>query len=103
MAGMFPAADEAWLTSLRKGNAMKRFLALALVATLGVFTIGCETKKGTSENKTQTTVTQTKDGKVTGETTTTTSDKTKITPSATPGAADSTTERTTETTTETTK
>ena len=53
---------------MRKGITMKRFLALVLIAALGVFTIGCETKKGTTENKTKTTTTQTKDGKVTGET-----------------------------------
>ena len=41
------------------------FSALVLIATLGVFTIGCE--KGTTENKTETTTTQTKDGKVVGE------------------------------------
>ena len=49
---------------------MKCFLALVLIATLGVFTIGCETNKGTTENKTQTTTTQRKDGKTTDETTT---------------------------------
>ena len=50
---------------------MKRFLAFVLIAALGVFTIGCETKKGTTEKKTQTTTTQMKDGKTTDETTTT--------------------------------
>lgn len=55
---------------------MKRFLAFVLIAALGVFTIGCERKTGTTENKTQTTTTQTKDGKITGETTTTTTDTT---------------------------
>ena len=51
---------------------MKRFLAFVLIAALGVFTIGCENQKGTTENKTETTTTQTKDGKTTGETTNTT-------------------------------
>ena len=50
---------------------MKRFLAFVLIAALGVFTIGCESKKGTTQNKTETKTTQTKDGKTTGETTTT--------------------------------
>ena len=36
---------------------MKSFLALLLIGTLGVFTIGCETKKGTDEFKTKTTTT----------------------------------------------
>lgn len=82
---------------------MNRFLALVLIAALGAFTIGCESKKGTTENKFQTTTTQTKDGKVTGATTTTTTDTTKTTPPVTPGAGAKTTEKTTETTTETTK
>ena len=47
---------------------MKCFLALILIAALGVFTIGCETRKGTTEKKTQTTTTQTKDGTTTDET-----------------------------------
>ena len=47
---------------------MNRFLALVLIAALGALTIGCESKKGTTQNKTQTTTTQTKDGKITGET-----------------------------------
>ena len=78
---------------------MKRFLAFVLIATLGIFTIGCESKKGTSQKKTETTTTQTKDGRITGETTTSTEVKTKAT---TPAAGDMTTEKTTETT-ETTK
>ena len=48
---------------------MKRFLASVLIAALGVWTIGCENQKDTTENKTETTTTQTKDGKTTGETT----------------------------------
>jgi hypothetical protein len=78
---------------------MKRFLAFALIAALGVFTIGCE-KKSTTQDKIQTTTTQTKDGKVVGETTTTNETKTKAT---TPAAGGMTTEKTTEKTTETTK
>ena len=50
---------------------MKRFLAFVLIAALGVVTIGCDSQKGTTQNKTKTTTTQTKDGKTTGETTTT--------------------------------
>jgi len=47
---------------------MKSFLTLFLISALGVFIIGCESNKGTTENTTKTTVTQTKDGKVTGKT-----------------------------------
>ena len=72
---------------------MKCFLASVLIAALGVVTIGCENKKGTEENKTQTTTTQTKDGKVTGETTNTVDTKTTTTP-ATPGSGGTTTEKT---------
>ena len=74
---------------------MKRFLAFVLIAALGVFTIGCDSKKGTTQNKTETKTTQTKDGKITGETTTTTDRTTKTT---TPAAGGMTTEKTTETT-----
>jgi hypothetical protein len=55
---------------------MKRFLAFVAIAALGVFTIGCESQKGTNENKTETTTTQSKDGKMTGETMTSTDTKT---------------------------
>ena len=82
---------------------MNRFLAFVLFAALGVFTIGCESKQGTSVNKTETTRTQTKDGKTTGETKITTTDTTKTSPPVTPDAGGKTTEKTTETTTETTK
>jgi hypothetical protein len=82
---------------------MRRLLALALVAAVGTFTIGCETKKGTSEYKTETTTTQTKDGKVTGETKTTTTDSATTAAPAKPGEVGVTTEKTTETKTETTK
>ena len=54
---------------------MNRVLTLALLAALGVFTIGCESKDST-EYKTQTTTTQTEDGKVTGATETTTTERT---------------------------
>jgi hypothetical protein len=82
---------------------MKSFPAFLLIAALGVFTIGCESKKGTDEFKTKTTTTQTKDGKVTGEKTSTTTDTTKATSPTAPGSGGGTTEKTTETTTETTK
>ena len=59
---------------------MKSFLAFVVIAALGVFTIGCESQKGTTENKTETTTTQTKDGKMTGETTNTTDTKTTTAP-----------------------
>jgi hypothetical protein len=72
---------------------MKRFPAWVLIAALGVWTIGCESQKGTTENKTETKTTQTKDGKTTGETTTTVDTKTTTTP-ATPGGG-TTTEKTT--------
>jgi hypothetical protein len=85
---------------LLEGIEMKRFLAFVVIATLGVFTIGCDSTKSTTENKTQTTTTQTKDGKITGETTTTNDTKMKTT---TPAAGGMTTEKTTEKTTETTK
>ena len=82
---------------------MKRFLAFVLIAAFGVFTIGCETKKGTTENKTHTTTTQTKDGKTTGESKVTTTDTTKSTPLVAPGTGGKTTEKKTETTTSTTR
>ena len=83
----------------REGIEMKRFLAFVLIAALGVFTIGCESDKGTTKNKTEIKTTQTKDGKTTGETISTET-KTKTTP---PAAGGMTTEKTTEKTTETTK
>lgn len=88
---------------MRKGITMKRFLVLVLLAALGSVIIGCEAKKGTTENKVQTTTTQTKDGKVIRETTETTTDATKTVRPATPGVGGTTTEKTTETTTETSK
>ena len=78
---------------------MKRFLALVLISALGVFTIGCDSKS-TTDDKTETKTTQTKDGKVVGETTTTNETKTKATAPAAGGTA---TEKTTETTTEKSK
>ena len=89
---------------------MKRFLTFVAIAALGVFTIGCESQKGTNENKTETTTTQSKDGKMTGETvnstdtkttqakdgkmtseTTTSTESMKITPPVTPTAGSKTT------------
>jgi hypothetical protein len=78
---------------------MKSFLAFVLISALSVFVIGCDSKS-TTEDKTETKTTQTKDGKVVGETTTTNETKTKAT---TPTAGGKTTEKSTETTTETTK
>ena len=72
---------------------MKCFLALVLIATLGVFAIGCDSTKSTTQDKVQTTTTQTRDGKVVGETTDSTETKTKTT---TPAAGGMTTEKTTE-------
>lgn len=80
---------------------MRRFLTLVLIAELGMFTIGCESQKSTIENKTETTTSQTKDGKMTGQTTTTVDTKTTTTPRGTEGGA-TTTEKTTTKTTETT-
>ncbi len=82
---------------------MKRFLAFVLIAVLGVVTIGCESDKGTTQNKSQTKTTQTKDGKITGGTTNTTTDTMKTTPPVTAAAGGMATEKTTETTTEKTK
>lgn len=80
---------------MRKGITMKRFLALVLIAPLGLFTIGCENQKGSTENKTETTTSEAKDGKtIESTTTTTTTDTTKTAPSATPSAAGKTTETT---------
>ena len=94
---MFSAGEGATLT-FWKGIEMKSFLALVLISALGVFTIGCDSQKGTTENKTVTTTTQSKDGKTASETTTNDT-KTKTT---TPPAGGKATEKTT-TTTETTK
>ena len=88
---------------------MKRLLPFVVVAALGVFAIGCENQKGTTENKTETTTTQSKDGKMTGETvnstdtkttqakdgkmtseTTTSTESMKITPPVTPTAGSKT-------------
>ena len=82
---------------------MKRFLAFAVIAALGVFPFGCGSNKGTTENKTQTTTTQTKDGKTTGESKFTATETTKTSPPAAPGTGHATSERTTKTTVETTK
>jgi hypothetical protein len=77
---------------------VKSLIALLLIAGLGVCTIGCDMKKGTTENTTKVTVTETKDGKVTGKTETTTTDTSKTTPSGTPGVPGKTTQKSTETT-----
>jgi hypothetical protein len=79
---------------------MKRFLAFALIAALGLFAIGCDSSKRTTQDKIETKTTQTKDGKITGEVTNSTETKTKTT---TPAAGGMTSEKTTERTTETTK
>jgi hypothetical protein len=76
---------------------MKRFLTCVLIAALGVFTIGCDSLTGTTQNKVETKTTQTKDGKTTGETTST------DTKSTNPAAGGMTTEKTTEKTSKTTK
>jgi hypothetical protein len=73
---------------------MKRFLAFIVIAALGAFTIGCDSQKGTTESKTVTRTTQSKDGKTVTEKTTNDT-KTTTTPSASGGTA---TEKTTETT-----
>lgn len=85
-----------------KGVTMKLFLASVLIAVLGILTIGCESQKGTTENKTETRTSQTRDGKTTSETTTTVDTKTTTTP-ATPDGGGTTIKKITETTTETTK
>ena len=79
---------------------MKRYLAFVVIAALGLFIIGCDGMTGTTQDKIQTTTTQTKDGKVVGETTNSTETKTKTT---TPAAGGMTTEKTTEKTSETIK
>ena len=79
---------------------MKRFLTLTLITVMGVSTIGCDSQKGTTESKTETKTTQTKDGVTTGETTTKFDTKTTTTP-GTPGESGTTT-KSTETKTETT-
>jgi hypothetical protein len=99
---MVLAAEEATPTVFGKGRKMKCFLAAVLIAALGVVTIGCENQQGTTENKTETKTSQSKDGKTTDQTTTTVDTKTTTTP-ATPDSGGTTTEKTTKTTTETTK
>jgi len=78
---------------------MKGFLAFVLISALGVLITGCGSEKGTTENKTVTTNSQSKDGKTVSETTTNDT-KTKTT---TPPDGGKATEKTTQTTTETTK
>ena len=79
---------------ITKGIEMKSFLAFVLIVGLGILTIGCDSQKGTTENKTVTTTSQSKDGKTTSETTT------SDTKTTTPAAGGVSTEKTT---TETTK
>ena len=66
---------------------MKRFLTFALIAALGACTIGCETKKGTDENNTETTTTQTRNDETTGDRTMQTRDD-ETTSDRTPQARD---------------
>ena len=96
-AGTVPVSKKGKSSFIRKGIEMRRLGAFILIAVLGTLTIGCESEKGTTENKTVTTTSQSKDGKTTSETTT---NDTKTTA---PAAGGRTTEKTTETTTETTK
>jgi len=77
---------------------MKRFLASILLAGLGVLILGCDNPKDTTEKKTETKTTQTKDGKITGETKTSTATKTKETTPADGGITLEKTTKTTETT-----
>ena len=81
---------------------MKRFFAFALIAVLGLWTIGCENQQGTTDNKTETKTSLTKDGKTVGERSTTVDTKTTTTPT-TPDGGGATTSKTTQTTTETNK
>lgn len=81
---------------------MKLFLPSALIAVLGTLAVGCESQKGTTENRTETKTSQTRDGKTTSETTTTVDTKTTTTPATADGGG-TTTKKITETTTETTK
>jgi hypothetical protein len=78
---------------------MKRFLVSVLIAALGVLPLGCESQKGTTEHKTETKISQIKDGATTGETTTTVDRKVTTTPATADGSG-TTTEQTTKTTTE---
>jgi hypothetical protein len=81
---------------------MKRYLAFALIAALGVWTVGCESQQGRTVNKTETTTSQTKDGVTTGETSTVVETTTTTTPPA-PDGSGTTIKENTETTTETSK
>jgi hypothetical protein len=58
---------------------MKRFLAFVLIASMGLFTVGCD-KKGEQKTTTETKKTETTDGKTTGEQKTTTENKTAPAP-----------------------
>ncbi len=74
---------------------MKRFMALMVVASLSLATIGCENKKGTTDTKAETKTSTTQDGKTVDEKKVTTETKTAA-PPTTDGS------KTTTTTTETT-
>ena len=66
---------------------MKRLLTFALIAALGLFTIGCETNKSTTENNTEMTTTQTRNDETTGDRTMQTGDD-ETTSDRTPQARD---------------
>lgn len=98
LAGMVPVGKR-HAPFFRKVIEMKCLVACFLIAALGLLTVGCGSDKGTTENKTVTTTSQTKDGKTSSQTTT---DATK-TKTTTPPAGGTVTEKTTERTTETVK
>jgi hypothetical protein len=59
---------------------MKRFLALVVIASVGLFTVGCD-KKGEQKTTNESKTVETKDGKVTSEEKSTTETKTAPAPS----------------------
>jgi hypothetical protein len=81
---------------------MKRFFASVLIVAVSALIIGCDSRAGTTQYKSETKQSQTKDGKTPGETKNTFDQKTTTTP-ATPDGGGMTTQKTTQTTTETTK
>jgi ABC-type oligopeptide transport system substrate-binding subunit len=97
---MGPVDDETKPKFFKRVFMMKRLFAFLMVAALSALTIGCD-NKSTTENKTETKTSQTKDGKTT-DTTNTTETKKSTTPPTTDGSG-TTTEQTTETTTRTSK
>ena len=72
---------------MRKGIEMKRFLAFVLIAALGVVTIGCESDKGTTQNKTETKDNADQGRQDNGRGDDTTTDTMKTTPLLPPPAA----------------